>query len=794
VLLLALLAVPSTAGAARAKHGVKAQVKHRTLTIAGNRKANSVTLRKKGGRLLVDVKSNGSADFKFKLKSFRRIVVTGGRGKDTVRFTGTRAADTIRVSRKGRTVRITGGLAKASAAAVRKPSLSVKGVETIGVTPGAGADSVAIGDLARTGVRAVAVGLGSSRAGDGSPDAVTAAGSAGDDTVAVAGGPSAISVTGLRVPLRIANVEPADRIAVNGAGGADTLHLTGTPGADTIRALAFGPLLHGVLDGLVVESDDIETVRLDPMAGQDTLDVQNMAGTDVSQVAADLGVTPGGLPDGQVDSLTINGSDGADTAAVSGGPSGVIVSGLGAGNSMLAPDPVDRLTVDGLGGADSLNASGFTPGTSILTLRGGPDNDAITGSPGDDTFAWDPGDGVDTVEGGAGSDTTTVGGSDGNESFTVLPNGGRVSIQGPGGVVVDMDDVETANFVPRGGIDVVAAPNALPGTDLTTVSGDLGADGQVDDVRANGTNAADNFHVGPSGSGAAVTGSGLKVIATSGEADVDTLTVSGLADLDVIDASALPAGVIGISHAGGLGNDTFIGSPGRDLFNGGDGDDVALMGAGDDVFTWNPGDDNDILEGQAGTDRLLFNGANISEKIDISPNGGRMRFTRDVASVTMDSNDVERVDFMALGGADLVTLNDMSGTDLTQVNLNLATFTGTGDGAVDSVVLHGTSSGDNIALGGGPSPVTATGLLTTLSVAGGEATDNLSVLAGAGNDSINAEGVAAGSPKLTLQGEDNDDTIRGSFQPDNLDGGAGTDTVFFTPGDTITNAEVGFPQ
>ena len=46
------------------------------------------------------------------------------------------------------------------------------------------------------------------------------------------------------------------------------------------------------------------------------------------------------------------------------------------------------------------------------------------------------------------------------------------------------------------------------------------------------------------------------------------------------------------------------------------------MGAGNDTFVWNPGDDNDTVEGQAGIDTLLFNGANIAENIDISANGG----------------------------------------------------------------------------------------------------------------------------------------------------------------------------
>jgi Ca2+-binding RTX toxin-like protein len=85
------------------------------------------------------------------------------------------------------------------------------------------------------------------------------------------------------------------------------------------------------------------------------------------------------------------------------------------------------------------------------------------------------------------------------------------------------------------------------------------------------------------------------------------------------------------------------------------------MGAGDDVFVWNPGDDNDTVEGQAGSDTLDFNGANLGENIEISANGGRARFVRDVANVTMDLDDVETISFDALGGADTITVNDMSG-------------------------------------------------------------------------------------------------------------------------------------
>ena len=43
------------------------------------------------------------------------------------------------------------------------------------------------------------------------------------------------------------------------------------------------------------------------------------------------------------------------------------------------------------------------------------------------------------------------------------------------------------------------------------------------------------------------------------------------------------------------------------------GSDTALLGDGNDMFQWDPGDGSDMVEGQAGTDTLLFNGANVAE-------------------------------------------------------------------------------------------------------------------------------------------------------------------------------------
>src|SRR5947207_11380487 len=105
---------------------------------------------------------------------------------------------------------------------------------------------------------------------------------------------------------------------------------------------------------------------------------------------------------------------------------------------------------------------------------------------------------------------------------------------------------------------------------------------------------------------------------------------------------------------------------------GGRGNDTALLGNGNDIFTWNPGEGSDVVEGQAGTDTLVFNGANIAENIDLSANGERLRLSRDVGNVVMDVNGVEHVQVNALGGADTITVNDLAETDVTRVALDLS--------------------------------------------------------------------------------------------------------------------------
>jgi RTX calcium-binding nonapeptide repeat (4 copies) len=145
---------------------------------------------------------------------------------------------------------------------------------------------------------------------------------------------------------------------------------------------------------------------------------------------------------------------------------------------------------------------------------------------------------------------------------------------------------------------------------------------------------------------------------------------------------------------GGGGNDMLFGGAGDDTITGGKGTDTAVLGTGNDLFIWNPGDGNDTVDGQAGFDTLDFKGAAFAETITISDNGsGGATFSR--AGGTIGLTSVERIQFEATNRgqfADNITINDLTGTDVKQVAIDLGggdTVDGKGDGQADTVAIFG---------------------------------------------------------------------------------------------------------
>jgi Ca2+-binding RTX toxin-like protein len=562
----------------------------------------------------------------------------------------------------------------------------------------------------------------------------------------------------------------------------------------------------------------IERVNFAALGGSDTVNVNNLAGTGVTAVNIDLAGVPG-TGDGQADSVIVAGTNKADTIGISGSAGNVAVTGLPSLVNITGAESTDQLTVDALGGNDTIDASALQ--TAIqLTLDGGTGNDQIVGSAGadmliggdgndvvngrggndvaflgagDDTFVWNPGDGSDTVEGQDGKDTLQFNGSNASENVDISANGSRVRFfRDVGNVTMDVNGLERVNFAALGGADVMTV-NDLTGTGVSEVNLDLAGllggtagDGQQDSVIVNGTSGADNIKIDHQSGNVRVTGLAAQVNILHSEA-IDQLRVNALAGNDTVDASALPAGFITLTLDGGDDTDILTGSKGDDLILGGRGNDTALMGAGNDTFVWNPGDGSDVVEGQAGFDTLQFNGSNAGENIDISANGSRLRFTRDVGNIVMDVNATERINFEALGGADNIVVNDLTGTQVAEVNVNLGP-----DLQTDTVTVNGTAGNDAIAVLGGPGSVTVLGLAARVNITNSEpAHDQLIVNALAGDDVVSAAGLAAGAIQFTADGGSGNDVLIGSAGDDVLIGGLGDDVLIGGPGQDILNGAPG---
>ncbi len=243
--------------------------------------------------------------------------------------------------------------------------------------------------------------------------------------------------------------------------------------------------------------------------------------------------------------------------------------------------------------------------------------------------------------------------------------------------------------------------------------------------------------------------------------DFSQIQVNGLAGDDIVridyGAEVQPFTIVDT----GNGDDTALGGSGAELFRTGNGDDVvdgnrgadtALLGNGADEFIWDPGDGSDVIEGGRGEDTMVFNGAGAAEKFVATANGSRLRFTRDLGNIVMDTDDVERVALAALGGADTVTVGELGGTDVRRVDIDLgAQLGGTGgDGAVDAVTVIGTAGDDFIRVSGSDGDVRIEGLKATVTISDAEPADQLTVDTLAGNDNVDSSGLTPGTITFSI--------------------------------------------
>jgi Ca2+-binding RTX toxin-like protein len=502
--------------------------------------------------------------------------------------------------------------------------------------------------------------------------------------IPITGGPATTANTAL---IQILGSPGDDQISLNnglppahvfGAGGNDTL--TGGDSSDIIVGGPGADTIHGGRGNDLIYVDGNDTVIWNPGDGSDTIE-----GT------------------GTNNTLVFNGSNIAEKIELSAN-----------GNRVRFTRDIAAVTMD-LSGVQTID---------INTL-GGADNVIVDDLTGTDTTLVnvDLAGVLGTTNGDGAADMVTLAGTAGSDTFNISADGTVLEATGTAvGALVRVLNAEPAN-------DRIVINGV--GNDLVNVNGTDGPDTMQ--VIASGSNAL----AFASASSAAVQVSGAVTLSINGLGGPDTITAgNGLAATGI--QLILDGGEGDDNITGGDGNDIIYGGPGNDTVHGGRGNDMIFLGLGDDIVIWNPGDGSDTIEGQGGNDTLVFNGSNAAENIELSANGSRLRFTRDIAAITLDVNGVKTVNIQALGSADNLTVDNLAGTGVTQVNIDLAGSGGGGDGAADTVTVDGTDSPDTINLTASGGSVVVSGLAAQVQILNPEVADDTVVLNGlGGTDSFN---------------------------------------------------------
>ena len=308
------------------------------------------------------------------------------------------------------------------------------------------------------------------------------------------------------------------------------------------------------------------------------------------------------------------------------------------------------------------------------------------------------------------------------------------------------------------GLRIAADPSQIEVLDGTTVVGSFAfapltlitvdaMGGTVDSLTFTGSDVNEVFTE-------VANGTAVRLIRDIGNINIDAsntenVTVSMRGGNDSFSAVGNLAALTRTTVFGGDGNDNILGSNGADVLvgdggndfvDGQQGNDTVFGNDGDDVFQWDPGDGSDILEGQGGVDKLVFNGSAGAEIMNITPNGGRFIFTRNIGNIVMDCDGIEDVEVNAFAGADTIT---------------------------------------------GANGLLNTGLLR-MKIDGG---DGIDIITGGDTDDTILGGLLAD----TLNGGDGNDTLTGGDDNDVMNGGNGNDTMIWNPGDDndILNGDAG---
>ncbi|MFB4299990.1 calcium-binding protein [Actinomadura sp. NTSP31] len=363
--------------------------------------------------------------------------------------------------------------------------------------------------------------------------------------------------------------------------------------------------------------------------------------------------------------------------------------------------------------------------------------------------------------------TALIGGTPARAATTVTFSGGVLNIVGDTAANSITVGRTTAGAITLNGLQV------LGGAPTT---------GNVQRVRVDGGDGNDTLRIdetnGPMPQGEFLGGDGNDAL--TGGSGADTLT--GGPGVDAL--------------SGNGGDDTITGGTGNDKAVGGPGIDTVALGEDDDEFTWNPGDGNDHVSPDTGKDTLLFN-TGPEQVVNIAPRGPRA-FVLIPPDPFSPPDTPSKVD-MEISGFELVKLNvpdlqapnttvitrevsvnDAPGAGIGVVKVNFAPHAGPTE-RFNRLLFRGTVGADRIRLAG--SPTSGVEVFGTSQTVLANQVDDLTVFGGDGDDVLDANGLPAGTARLTEFGggnpfvdghiTDGNDTLIGTPGDDHLFGGTG---------------------
>ena len=229
------------------------------------------------------------------------VAAAGDAAADSVLVEGTSASDTIQAAGVSSTVQVSGttGTVNILGSEAANDSLVL---DALG-----GSDTVSGGFLASLIRLTIDGGDGNDILIGGNGADIFVAGNGNDTVDGNGGNDTALLGDGHDVFVW----DPGDGSdVVEGQDGIDTLFFNGSVGAEIFNASSNGArlLFTRNVGNIVMDADDVEGVSLNALGGTDTVTVNDLAATDVTDVDVSLGVS--GAGDGAVDAVTLNGTVG----------------------------------------------------------------------------------------------------------------------------------------------------------------------------------------------------------------------------------------------------------------------------------------------------------------------------------------------------------------------------------------------------------------------------------------------------------------------------------------------------